>query len=116
MTVDLDDLCAVLGRLSFAMGPLYHLRPFVAPIYAWTSAVGRGGRMRLPWSMAFLFRVISDSLDGTGRYIEMPRATVNLGEAFRADAKADGADSRCGRLGMPGWRPAGRSPLVLGGA
>ena len=46
--------------------------------------------MRLPWSMAFLFRVISDNLDGSGRYVEMPRETVNLGEAFRADAKAEG--------------------------
>ena len=90
MTVDLGDLCAVLGRLSFAMGPLAHLRAFMAPIYAWSAAVGRKGRMRLPWSIAFLFKVIYDSLGGAGRYIEIEDQVQDLGEAFRSDAKAEG--------------------------
>ena len=90
-------------------------RPFVAPVYAWSSAVGRSGRMRLPWSMAFLFRVIGDNLDGSGRYAEMPRETVSLGEAFSADATADGADGRRRRLGMPGRRQARRGQVVLSG-
>ena len=88
--MDLGDLCAVLGRLSFAMGPLAHLRAFMAPIYAWSAAVGRKGRMRLPWSIAFLFKVIYDSLGGAGRYIEIEDQVQDLGEAFRSDAKAEG--------------------------
>ena len=115
MKVDLDDLSAVLGRLSFAMGPFDHLRPFVAPIFAWSAAVGRRGIVRrLPWSMAFLFKVLGDGLDGDGRYIEMPLEVMSLGEAFRADAKADGADGGSGRLGVPGRQQAGRVPMVLG--
>ena len=53
-------------------------------------AVGRRGRVRLPWSMAFLFKVIKDSLGGTGRYIEIEDHIQDLGEAFRSDAKAEG--------------------------
>ena len=32
LRIDLFDLIAVLGRLSFAMGPLDFMRPFVAPL------------------------------------------------------------------------------------
>ena len=59
--VDLADLTAVLGRLAFAMGPLDSLRPFLAPIYAWTSAAGSRGVVLLPWSMLFLFKMLAES-------------------------------------------------------
>ena len=88
--VDLADLCAVTGRLSFAMGPLYHLRPFLAPIYSWSAAVGRRGTVTIPWSMAFILGTVSKMLEGEGRYIQMPVSVRALGEAFRADAKAQG--------------------------
>ena len=44
-TVDAYEFCAVVGRMGFAIGPLEHLRPFVAPLYAWSAAVGRKGIM-----------------------------------------------------------------------
>merc|ERR1712102_11877 len=34
-------------------------------------------------------KVLGDGLDGDGRYIEMPLEVMSLGEAFRADAKAE---------------------------
>ena len=42
--VDIDDLVAVLGRFSFAMGPLDFLRPFLAPIFAWAATARGVGR------------------------------------------------------------------------
>ena len=41
LRINLFDLNAVLGRLSFAMGPLDFLWPFVAPLYAWYASMGR---------------------------------------------------------------------------
>ena len=64
--------------------------------------------MRLPWSMAFLFKVLGDGLDGDGRYIEMPLEVLNLGEAFRADAKAEGQTVVVGGWEcLGGGRPGG---------
>ena len=90
--VDLADLTAVLGRLAFAMGPLDFLRPFLAPIFAWTSAAGSRGVVLLPWSMLFLFKMLAEMLAGSGRYIEVEPEATDLGEAFRADAKAEGQE------------------------
>ena len=101
-TVDLSDFAAVLGRLGFAMGPLYHLRPFILPLYAWSAAVGRRGVVRLPWSVLFIFRVIYDMLGNGGRYIEIVEHGEDLGEAFRADAKAEGQSVVVG-----GWESRG---------
>ena len=89
-TVDLADLLGVLGRMAFAMGPLDYMRPFISPIYSWSSAVGARGKARLPWSMAFLFELLARILDGPSRTLQVQLVAASLGEAFRADAKAEG--------------------------
>ena len=101
-TVDLKELQGVLGRMAFAMGPLDFLRPFIAPMYSWSSAVGTRGRMRVPWSMAFLFELIARTLDGPRRTLEVKPVALDLGEAFRADAKAEGMTVVVG-----GWESLG---------
>ena len=88
--VDLADLEGVLGRMAFAVGPLDHVRPLLAPIYSWSAAVGRVGKMDIPWSMAFILNLLKTALKGPGRTIELKARTANLGCAFRADAKAQG--------------------------
>ena len=88
--MDLADLEGVLGRMAFAVGPLDHVRPFLAPIYSWSAAVGRVGKMDIPWSMAFILNLLKTALKGPGRTIELKARTANLGCAFRADAKAQG--------------------------
>ena len=102
LRVDLRDLQAVLGRLSFAMGPIEHLRPFVSPIYIWSASVGQRGHLHLPWSIAFLFKMLIEIFRGPGRAIEVRPRKIHLGEAFRADAKADGLDVIIG-----GWETLG---------
>jgi len=84
------------------MGPLDFLRPFIAPIYSWSSAVGARGKTRLPWSMAFLFEMVARSLDGPRRTLEVKPVALDLGEAFRADAKAEGMTVVVG-----GWESLG---------
>ena len=37
--VRVADMSAVLGRLSFGLTALGHLRPFLGPVYAWTAAM-----------------------------------------------------------------------------
>ena len=97
-SVDLGDLAAVLGRLCFSMGPLEFLRPFISPMFHWSAAVGRKGRMGLPWSMAFLMTFLANEFRGGGRVEPVRPITADLGMAFRADAKAEGQLVRLG-----GW-------------
>ena len=96
------DFTAVLGRLCFAMGPLEYLRPFIAPLFARAAAVGPRGKMRLPWSVTFILRLLEAEFLGPGRVAEVRVASQDLGIAFRADAKAEG---QCVRIG--GWECLG---------
>ena len=52
--LDLADFAAVLGRLTFALGVLEYSRPFVAPLFAWSAAVGRRCRAVLLVGVVFL--------------------------------------------------------------
>ena len=104
--VDLKDFAAVLGRLSFSMGPLAYLRPFIAPMYAWSAAVGDRGCLPLPWSIRFLFCYIIREIENGGAMQKVIAVRRDLGEAFRSDAKAEGQEVTIG-----GWECAdGRGP------
>ena len=104
--VEVRDLVAVLGRFCFAMGPLEYLRPFLAPVFAWTAAVSGAGKLLLPWSIGFLLKFLADELDGTGRMYEIQLPGADVGEAFRSDAKAEGSTVVVG-----GWEcRGGRRP------
>ena len=89
------------------MGPLEYLRPFIAPLFAWAAAVGPRGRVQLPWSVTFILKLLETELGGEGRVEEIRLTTMDLGVAFRADAKAEG---QCVRIGgwecIRGTRPA----------
>ena len=104
--VEVKDLIAVLGRFCFAMGPLDLLRPFLAPIFAWTAAVKYSGKLLVPWSVGFLLRFLADELEGSGRMHAIQFPGADLGEAFRSDAKAEGSTVVVG-----GWEcKGGRRP------
>ena len=103
--VDMSDLEAVVGRLCFALGPLEYLRPFIAPLYAWLSAVNHRGKMAIPWSIAFIFSYFVREFEGSGRMMTIRPTEQYVGEAFRADAKAEG---QCVVIG--GWESYGNTP------
>ena len=100
--MELADFKAVLGRITFAMGPLDFLRPFMGPLFTWSAAVGLRGRQRLPWSITFLLVLIKKGLAGEGRMVQVPSRVEDLGEAFRTDAKAQGQEVVIG-----GWETFG---------
>ena len=105
-TVDLADFAAVLGRLGFTLGPLEYVRPFVAPLYAWSAAVGHRGKVPIPWSVAFILTILSRRFRSKDRVASVFPRSSSLGTAFRADAKAQGASVCVG-----GWECLqGRQP------
>ena len=77
--VEMADFTAVLGRISFALSPLMHLRPFAAPLFAWGTAVGRRGPKRMPWSVLFILRYLAGLLEGPGRLHQVLRRGSCLG-------------------------------------
>ena len=89
-SVDLQEFAGVLGRLSFAAGAVDYVRPFIAALFACVSQRGYRGRVPLPWSVRFLFRVQFDNFSEDKRTVEVHPQGPSLGEAFRADAKAEG--------------------------
>ena len=104
--VDLHEMSGVLGRLGFAAGPLPLVRPFLGPIYAWLAVRGYSGDALLPWSIRFLFFVLLEAFAERNRIVEVRGRGTPLGEAFRADAKAEG-----NAIVLGGWEClGGRQP------
>ena len=88
--VQMEDFRAVLGRISFTLGVLDYLKPFVSPLFAWASAIDHLGRVLLPWSVSFILSYVRSELeDGRRTTVVRPRE-IFLGPVFRADAKAEG--------------------------
>ena len=103
--VEMRDFSAVLGRLCFVMGALEYLRPFTAPLFAWAAAVGHSGKMKIPWSVAFLLKYLMEALEGDGRAAKVRPRSSSIGPAFRADAKAEGQ-----LVCIGGWECLGGCP------
>ena len=102
----MEDMAAVLGRLCFALGPLETLRPFVAPLFSWSAAVGAKGVRRLPWSVRFICKWIAEALSGGGRTVVVRNMAADVELAFRADAKTEEQLVRVGGWECVGGRPA----------
>ena len=88
--VSVEDFRAVLGRLSFSLGVLDYLKPFVSPLFAWCASVSHAGSIQLPWSVAFILSFIASELRSGGRTTLVRPRSLHLGPVFRADAKAEG--------------------------
>ena len=85
-----DDFRAVLGRLSFSLGVLDYLKPFVSPLFAWCASAPQSGLLQLPWSIAFILTFLVSELRSGGRTTKVRPRSLHLGPVFRADAKAEG--------------------------
>jgi hypothetical protein len=67
----------------------------------------------LPWSIGFLLKFLADQLSGAGRVHEVQLICEDMGETFRADAKAEGS-----LICIGGWECRGgvRPREKLGGS
>ena len=96
--VRLGELREGLGRLQFLAGPLEHLRPFLAPLYAWSCAGARFAKPKLPVMLLLILKYLAAELQ-KGRMSQCRSRAKDLGETFRLDAKAEGENVAIG-----GWR------------
>ena len=89
--VTAKEMAQGLGRLGFAAISLDWERPFLGPLYAWSSAIqGRQGPMTIPTMLRIIFSWLADRLEGGDRLQRPSRPpSDNPGLAFFTDAKAE---------------------------
>lgn len=78
-----------LGRLTVVSGPLYFIRPFLGPLFAWTAACPPGICLGLPVVLKLVLSWIGRTLERR-RSIGCSLFDPPIGELFRVDAKAEG--------------------------
>jgi hypothetical protein len=78
-----------LGRLCFTAGVLEFARPFLSPLYAWTSAAPAGSVLPLPPMIRLTLTWILQELKGGRRTTDCRTPAAQLGELFRTDAKGE---------------------------
>ena len=102
-------LKSVLGRLSLVAGALRHVRPFLAPLFAWSSSLAGGTFARFPDAVIILLEFVREEVARKPvRSLEplLPSPT----DIFRVDAKAAGEEIVIG--GWESWRGAPQSSTV----
>ena len=104
------DMEEVLGRLGFAANALVHIRPWLAPMYAWIASTPPTAYLPLPVLIKLIFRMLIETL-GSGAATRAIRINCgSVGATFFADAMASKE-----RVGIGGYewvqgRPLSQSP------
>ena len=96
--VRVADLRAVLGRLSFACSALSNFRPFLGPLFAWVSVMGKFERVKLPKLAILVMTFLSRALSGSNRAQQIGNSQGMVQEIFRIDARVEGAE-----IWIGGW-------------
>ena len=96
--VRLGELREGLGRLQFVAGPFEHLRLFLGQLYSWSCAGPRYARPAMPTMILLILKFLAEEVK-RGHMSRCASRTLNLGEVFRLDAKAEGEEVAIG-----GWR------------
>ena len=95
------DLEGMVGRLGFTAQVLRHVKPFLAPLYAWIAISSRSHCSKVPVAIKLVLIWIA-KLVRIKHVIPMRRITTSVGEIFRTDAKAEGSTVVVG-----GWEVIG---------
>lgn len=95
------ELKAALGRLSFVAGALKHVRPFLGPLYAWSSALASGTFAAFPDAVSILLDFVVNEVDRCPMRKAVKPPLLH-GDCFRVDASASGEDIVIG-----GWESHG---------
>ena len=96
--VNIADMGAVLGRLSFGLTVLPLLRPFLGPLYAWVAAVRHCHIKKLPKAIVLILSFLECFFMKDLRTSHVPRKGRKPVELFRTDGKAEGDEMWVG-----GW-------------
>ena len=102
------ELKSVLGRLSFVAGALRHVRPFLAPLFAWSATLAGGTFAKFPDAVIILLEYVSEEVARKPTRPLEPLRSSPL-DIFRVDAKAAGEEIVIG--GCETWeqRPQAQS-------
>ena len=85
------ELKSVLGRLSFVAGALRHVRPFLAPLFAWSATLAGGTFAKFPDAVIILLEYVSEEVARKPTRPLEPLRSSPL-DIFRVDAKAAGEE------------------------
>ena len=85
------ELKSVLWRLSFVAGALRHVRPFLAPLFSWASALSPGPFSKLPDAVIILLEFVKEEVQRRPMRPAEPLEKDPV-DIFRVDAKAAGED------------------------
>jgi len=88
-----NDSFRILAALA-----LQHLRPFLGPLYAWSSAVPGGACLPLPGAIRLILTFMLKLLASGPALVPCRKVGGEAKLEFRADAKAEGDD-----IGVGGW-------------
>lgn len=104
------DMEEVLGRLRFASNALVHIRPWLAPMYAWIASTPPLAYLPLPVLIKLIFRMLIEALSTGSATRAIRIAAESSGATFYADAMASKE-----RIGIGGYdwrrgRPLSQSP------
>ena len=97
------ELKSVLGRLSFVAGALRHVRPFLAPLFSWSSTLAGGTFASFPDAVIILLEFVKEEVSRKPSRGLEPLSTSPT-DIFRVDAKAAGEEIVIG--GWETWRRA----------
>eukprot|EP00913_Durusdinium_trenchii_P028161 g26404.t1 len=95
------ELKSVLGRLSFVAGALRHVRPFLAPLFSWSSTLAGGTFASFPDAVIILLEFVREEVSRKPSRGLEPLSTSPT-DIFRVDAKAAGEEIVIG--GWETWR------------
>ena len=91
------ELKSALGRFCFVAGALHHVRPFLGPLFAWSSVLAMGTFARFPDAVSILLDFVEEEIKKEPMS-KPKRLSDEAWEAFRVDAKAEGE-----KIVIGGW-------------
>ena len=74
------------------------IKPFLAPLFAWTSVLARGTVTRVPTLVFISLRFLRRQIQHHGHWVNVLAPWQSPSEAFRTDAKCED-----GRIVLAGW-------------